>query len=97
MQNFRTTGLAPISSGLTDNVKFRSSDAFLMASVGGSGVYDAAYPTMYFSWNDTAAEVVSLVLKRNPTSTVFRAYNFGPAREVGVRLWRFCERSGLSL
>ncbi|MEE8428879.1 MAG: CARDB domain-containing protein [Gammaproteobacteria bacterium] len=89
-----STNLQPGSSGLTDQVKFHAGDAFLLAATGGSGIYDGAYPSMYISWNDTDAEVVSQVLERNSINTSLWAWNYGPQKEVGLRLWRFTEGQG---
>jgi hypothetical protein len=89
-----TTDLTAGQTGLTDQVKFEFSDAFLMAALGGSGIYDGAYPTIYYSLADTAAQVVTLVNERSPEDTSFWAYNFGADREIGLRLWRMAEGVG---
>ncbi len=89
-----TTNLGSGGTGVTDQVKFEASDAFLVAAVGGSGIYDGAYPSMLVSWNDTDGEVASLVLDRNPSLTRLWVWNFGSQPEVGLRLWRITEGVG---
>ncbi len=89
-----TTDLSQSVTGLTDQVKFGLSDSFLMASLGGSGIYDGAFPTIYYSFEDTKAKVVSLIKTRHPRDTSFWLYNFGKQREIGLKLWRFIEGSG---
>lgn len=79
---------------ITDQVKFPGSDAFLMASLGGSGIYDGAFPTLYFSLHDAGTDVVSLVLSKNPEEIRFWVWNFGPEKELGIRLWRLTEGVG---
>ncbi|MEE8428460.1 MAG: hypothetical protein V3S33_03045, partial [Gammaproteobacteria bacterium] len=79
---------------ITDQVKFPGSDAFLMASLGGSGIYEGAFPTLYFSLHDAGTDVVSLVLSKNPAELRFWIWNFGPATELGIRLWRFTDGVG---
>jgi len=79
---------------LTEQVKFPDSDAWLMASLGGSGIYDGAFPTIYFSLHDTETDLVSLVLSRHPEEIRFWVWNFGPEKEIGIQLWRLTEGSG---
>ncbi len=90
-----TSGLTAGSSGLTDQVKFDAMDAFLTAAIGGGGIYDAAYPSMLFSWNDTGTDVVSLVLDRDPNFTRLWVWNYGSQPEIGMRLWRITEGTGI--
>ncbi len=89
-----TTNLIKRKTGLTDQVKFGLSDSFLMAALGGSGIYDGAYPTIYYSFEDTDAQVVSLVKDRDTIHTSFWLYNFGKEREIGLKLWRIAKGSG---
>lgn len=84
-----------VSRGVTDDVKFEESDSFTMGALGGSGIYDGAYPTMYFSLDDTDAEVATLVLGKSPQKVSFWAYNFDDKpKTIGMRLWRLQEGSG---
>lgn len=89
-----TTGLEAGRTGLTDQVKFAFSDALVTLALGGGGIYDGAYPTMYFSLTDTDAEVVSLVGTRTPSAVEFWLYNFSARRTVGVCLWRLPDGAG---
>jgi Bacterial Ig domain len=89
-----TTGLTEGGTGLTDRVKFEFSDAFLMAALGGGGIYDGAYPTIYYSLENTDAQVVTLTKNRDSRDTSFWIYNFGAERRIGLKLWRMKEGAG---
>ncbi len=89
-----TTGLTEGTTGLTDQVKFEFSDAFLMAALGGGGIYDGAYPTIYYSLENTDAKVVTLIKNRDSRDTSFWIYNFGAERRIGLKLWRMDEGAG---
>ena len=93
--NFNDWTEKAVKRGVTDDVKFEESDSFIMAALGGAGVYDGGYPTMYFSLDDTDAEVATLVLAKSPQKVSFWAYNFDDKpKTIGMQLWRLQEGSG---
>ncbi|MBI5754881.1 thrombospondin type 3 repeat-containing protein [Candidatus Peregrinibacteria bacterium] len=93
--NFDDWTSGTVADGVTDTVKFEESDSWTMAALGGSGIYDGAYPTMYISLKQPANHIVTLVNEKSPTKISFWAYNFGDSsEELGVRFWRLSEGSG---
>ncbi|MBI2463952.1 thrombospondin type 3 repeat-containing protein [Candidatus Peregrinibacteria bacterium] len=84
-----------VTSGVTDNVKFEETDSWMMGALGGAGIYDGAYPSIYMSLNKTDAKVSTLMLEKSDTKIKFWAYNFDAInKEIGVRLWRLKDGSG---
>lgn len=93
--NFDDWTNGAVTAGVTDDVKFEESDSWTMAALGGSGIYDGAYPTMYMSLNQQENHIVTLVNEKSPSKISFWAYNFGgSAEELGVQMWRLSDGSG---
>lgn len=84
-----------VANGVTDDVKFEETDSWMMGSLGGAGIYDGAYPSIYMSLNKTDGEISTLMMEKSDTRIKFWAYNFDEAnKEIGVRLWRLKDGSG---
>ena len=71
----------------TDRVPLPGNVLLRQMILGGIGVWVCGWPQMAVSWERTGYDFAALVLEARPAKLKVLAWNFGPAREVTMRVW----------